>query len=282
VQNPPAPNDGHPAAYWSTSVSKVDGARVYIRGYDLEDLIGNIPFAAGCFLLIKGRIPTPQEAGLLDAVLSAILDYSLYKPGTVAARYVVSANPNMAAGMAAAVLAVGKNTLAPEDTARFILAAYERLEALAIGPKELAREIVAEVRERKERIPGLGHPLFTFVDPRAQLLKQRAVEAGLWGPRAQLYEEIHRAFTELPGKSTIPLNDVGMMAAVLVELGFTAEETTGLAIISTLPGVVAHISEELRDGPPIRIVPDDIAEYPDDEPLDFTTDWRAAGWPDAQ
>ena len=59
------------------------------------------------YLLIRGELPTPSQVKVLDAVLSAVLDYGLEKPGTVAARFAVSANPNMPAGLAAACLSVG-------------------------------------------------------------------------------------------------------------------------------------------------------------------------------
>jgi citryl-CoA lyase len=263
--------------YWSTSVSRVTPSKVYIRGYDLEEMIGQVPFAASTFLLLRGRLPSPAEAGLLDTVLSAILDYSLQKSGTVAARYVASANPNMAAALATGVLGVGKHTMDPADTARFCIDAYARFEASDMAPEALAAEIVEELRAKKQRIPGLGHPAFRFVDPRAQKLRDHAVAAGVWGPRAEFFEEIFRAFTRLPGKETIVLNDIGMMALVLVEMGFTPEETTGLAILSTIPGVIAHVAEEVRQGRPIRTVPEGTAEY-DMSEKNFNQDWSDAGW----
>ncbi|MEU9329974.1 hypothetical protein AB0D91_40440 [Streptomyces canus] len=57
-------------------------------------------------------MPSPQDTRVLDAVLTAVLDYALRKPGTVAARRVVSANPRMVAGLAAATIAVGRPGLA--------------------------------------------------------------------------------------------------------------------------------------------------------------------------
>jgi len=267
-------------AYWKSTVSRIDGDRVRIRGYDLEELIGGQTFTASAFLLLRGRLPTPDEVRALDAVLNAVLDYALEKPGTVAARYTVSANPSMVAGMAAAVLAVGRYTLDPEDTARFILDAHDRRVASGAGVDELAATLVAEAGERRQRIPGFGHPRFRRIDPRAQRLRDVAEASGLWGERARLYEAVHRAFTALPGKADIPINDVGMMAVVLVELGFTPEEMTGLAVLSTMPGVVAHLSEELRTGRPIRVVPEDQVDYADRSERDFVADRREAGWPD--
>jgi len=265
--------------YWRTEVSRLEQDTVLVRGYDLEELIGGQPFTASCFLLLRGRLPTPGEARVLDAVLNAVLDYALLKPGTVAARYAVSANPSMVAGLATAVLSVGTLTLAPEDTARFITEAYDR-----VGDDGdldgAARQIVADARAHKRRIPGFGHPRFRHVDPRAQRLRQIAIDAGVWGRRAELYELVHRHFTEAVGRPEIPINDVGMMAVVLTELDFTPEETTGLAILSTMPGVIAHISEELRAGRPIRTVPDHDVDYGDVARRDLRADRLEAGWPD--
>jgi citryl-CoA lyase len=267
-------------SYWESSISVVTGDKIYIRGYDLEDLIGNVPFTAAAYLLIKGKIPTPEQTRVLDVILTAVLDYSLHKPGTVAARYAVSANPSMAVGMAAAAMSVGQHTLATEDTSRFIIDRYREFQDSELSMGEFAHQCVQQLRARKQRIPGLGHPVFKRVDPRGALLKEVAVAEGLWPESAVLYEAIHRAFISLPGKADIPINDVGVMAAVMVGLGFTPEEGTGLAILSTMPGVIAHVSEELRTGHPIRIVPPETASYDVGTDGDLATDWKAAGWND--
>jgi len=267
-------------AYWKSAVSRVTDEKVYVRGYDLEDLIGEISFTAATFLLIRGRVPSPEEARALDAVLSGVLDYALEKPGTVAARYVVSANPSMAIGMSAACMAVGKHTLATEDTGRFILAAHQEYLESGLPLKEFAGGKVDRMRQAKERIPGLGHPVFKKVDPRGALLRQIAVEGGLWSEAAETYEALHHAFTQLPGKADIPINDVGVMAAVMLSLGFSPEEGTGIAILSTLPGVIAHVSEELTGGKPIRVVPREGVKYTANTDGDFAADMARAGWGD--
>jgi citrate synthase len=266
------------SAPWTSSVSRVDGDKVRIRGYDLEELIGGASFTTSCFLLIRGRLPSPPEVRVLDAVLNAVLDYALLKPGTVAARYAVSGNPSMTAGLAAAILSVGPTTLAPEDTAHFVRDAHDRYLASGRSLEEAAVEIAEDARSRRLRIPGFGHPRFKRVDPRAQRLKAVAVEAGLWGDKARLYELIHRAFVDASGKPDIPINDVGMMAVVLLELGFSPDEMTGLAILSTFPGLIAHISEELQSGQRIRVVPDDQVDYGDQAAVDLADGMRAAGW----
>ncbi|MFE9444421.1 citryl-CoA lyase [Streptomyces sp. NPDC006602] len=265
-------------AYWTSAVSRVTEDKVYVRGYDLEDLIGQIPFTAAIYLMVRGRVPTPRETCVLDAVLSGVLDYALEKPGTVAARYAVSANPSMAIGMAAACMSVGAHTLATEDTGRFIVATHREYLDSALALDEFADAKVARMRAAKQRVPGLGHPVFKKVDPRGALLKGIAVKEGLWSEAAEVYEAVHRAFTRLPGKSDIPINDVGVMAAVLLSLGFTPEEGTGLAVLSTLPGVIAHVSEELAAAKPIRIVSRDSVAYTAGTTGDFAAAREAAGW----
>ena len=273
-------NDAHQDPYWGTRVSTVTDEKVFIRGYDLEGLIGDLPFTAAIYLLIRGDLPTPSQVRVLDGVLSAVLDYGLEKPGTMAARFAVSANPSMAVGLAAACLSVGQHTLATEDTSRFIIETYDRYRESALGMTEFADEEVARLRESRRRIPGLGHPVFKRVDPRGATLRRLAVSESCWPAAAELYEALHAAFTRLPGKEDIPINDVGVMAAVLVGLGFTPEEGTGVAILSTMPGLIAHVSEELASGRPIRVVPRDEVQYDVGGVRNYARDRSAAGWHD--
>jgi citrate synthase len=264
-------------AYWTTDVADVVDADVYVRGYSLAGLMGRIPFSAATYLLVRGRIPTPGESRMVDAMLCSILDYSLYKPGTAAARYTVSGNPQMTAGMAVAVLSVGEYTLAPEDTGRFIADSHARYLASGMAMDEFAREFVGEFTAGGGRVPGLGHPKFRYEDPRAQNLKQVARDEQVWGEIGDWYEAVHRAFIEIKQKPHIPINEVGMMAAIMAQMGFTPPEMTGIALISSLPGVIAHISEEIASKTRIRIIPDEVAHYPR-ERRDLEADLTAAGW----
>ena len=267
-----------PKKYWHTRVSKPTTQTVEIRGFTLDDLIAESTFTQTVFLLIRGELPTPSQARVLDAALNGVLDYGLEKPGTVAARFIISANPSMAAGLAAACLAVGENTLATEFAGRFIRECHREFSEQNVSVEEYARRKVEELRSQKKRIPGLGHPLFKKVDPRAQQLRTIADSEGLWGESARLYEAVHQAFIELPGKADIPINDVGALAAVLDSLGFTPEEGTGLAIMSTFPGLIAHVSEELNARVPIRKIPVDDVIYEVPPLASLPRELSAKGW----
>ncbi len=264
--------------YWRTEISAITPETVYIRGYKLDDLIG-MSFTATTFLMIKGRLPSPAETKVLDAVLTGVLDYGMEKSGTAAARYVVSCNPHIQAGLAAAALSAGDYGLATENTARFIQDTYAEFQGTGLDMDSFAEQVVERARAAKFRIPGFGHQVFRFEDPRAQILKAIAVDAGLWGEPAVLYEAVHRAFVKQPRREHFPINDVAVLAAITVAMGFTPEESTALAIIGTLPGVVAHISEEFRSGKVQRLIPPEIVEY-DVPRRDLQQDLKSAGWPD--
>jgi citryl-CoA lyase len=262
---------------WRTSVSDVEEADVYIRGYNLGELIGKLPFSAATFLLIRGRLPASGEARMMDAILCSVLDYALKKPGTVAARYCVSANPSMTAGLATAILSVGEYTLAPDDAGRFIAETYAAASTMG-GPDVVAAAAeIDKVRAAGRRVPGFGHPNFRFTDPRAQKLKQIAQAERVWGPYCDWYEALHRAFIAKAGKPEIVINEVGMMAAILAQMGFAPAEMTGIALLSSIPGVIAHISEEMQSKVRIRTVPDEAVDY--DRPRrDLAADLKAGGW----
>jgi len=265
---------------WQTAVSEVDDQHVYIRGYDLGALIGSVSFASATFLLIRGRLPTPGESNMMEAVLCSVLDYALGKPGTVAARFNVSGNPSMTAGIATAVLGAGEFTLSPAAGGAFILDTFRTFEQGQAPMDKCAEGIVAALRQQKGRVPGLGHPVFRFTDPRAQALKRIAQTNGVWGALCDWYEALHRAFVSQSGKAEIVINEVGMLSAILAQMGFTPDEMTGLAITSTIPGVVAHVSEELRSKVRIRGIPKEDIHTPRLR-RDLGGDLAAAGWPTA-
>ena len=80
-------------------------------------------------------------------------------------------------------------------------------------------------------------------------------EVGAWGEAGLLFEAIHQEFVQSTGKA-LPINIDGVLACVLTDLGFDANEMAGIAITAILPGIIAHVIEEIRDGVPLRIVPD--------------------------
>src|SRR4029077_8698209 len=99
-----------------TAVSDVEEGRVIIRGYSHEELIGRVPYASASVLTLVGRVPNPNEAKLLDAMLTSLLDHGFVAATVSAARYAASGNPQFVPAVAAGLLAAGENTLSPEHS----------------------------------------------------------------------------------------------------------------------------------------------------------------------
>jgi len=264
-------------AYWTTGVSEITPEGVVIRGYLMQELVGRVPFTAISFLIIRGRLPAPGEARMMDALLCSILDYGLQKSGTLAARAVVSVNPQMTAGLGAAMLAAGPHALSPEDAGRFIADGFAAWKASGESMEAHAARLVETLRVAKQRLPGLGHGVFRGVDPRAEHLKQIAQKEGVWGEVNEWYAAVHRDFRLAAGKPDLVMNDVGMLAGIMVQMGFSPAEMCGLALLSTLPGLIAHISEELQSGIRNRLVPASHVTYVQPH-RNAIQDLSAAGW----
>jgi citrate synthase len=248
------------AGYWRTSIGFAGENEILVRGYPLEELIGNVSYSEGVMLALKGRMPSEPEKSVLDAVLVCLLDHGFISATVPAARFVASANPSVQAGVAAGVLAMGQNAVSPAHACALIDDALARRDAGA-DPDDVAAAIVTEYRSDKRRLPGFGHPSHTDGDPRAVRIEEVAAEAGFVSARLDMYKRIHGEFVRQSGRTDIPINIDGMMAAVLPEMGFTPDEITVLAMLSYLPGIAAHVLEEINDGVPLRIIPPTTSAY---------------------
>jgi len=239
---------------WSTAVSDVGFHKINVRGYPLQDLIRNLSFAEVVFLTIRGELPDKNQARVMEAVLCGIVDHGLFAPTPIAGRVIGSATPeSIMPGIAGAMLTVGSMTVSPQDTAELILYAYDLMKMRELSVEETAMKIIEELTTSKKRFPGLGHPLHPTGDPRAIALRDVAEENEIWGEKARLYEELHRAFVRSKGKE-LPINIDGMMGCVLTELGFQPKEMAGIAALSFMPGIIAHVVEELQV-PRMRVMP---------------------------
>jgi citrate synthase len=264
-------------SHWSSAVSDITPEDVYVRGYPIQSLMGSLSFSAITYLIVRGQLPTPGEARMMDIILSSILDYGLQKAGTVAARAVVSVNPQMTAGLGAGVLAAGENAMSPEDAGRFISDTYKSWKQSGQPMEAASKHLVSELRAAGRRVPGFGHPVFRGIDARAEKLRIAAVETGVWGEANEWYAAVHAAFRIVTNKPDLVLNDVGMLAGIMTQMGFAPQEMAGIAILSTFPGLIAHISEELRSGVRNRIIADQNVNYARAR-HDLALDMKARGW----
>lgn len=220
--------------------------RIVVRGHDLADLIGNVSLGDMAFLELMGRLPTPPESTVFNAIAITLVEHGL-TPSAIAARLTYLGAPESVQGaVAAGLLGLGERFGGPvEDAARML---QEALSAVPAGadPGALASEIVSRRRQDGQQIPGLGHPVHKAVDPRTPRLFQVAAENGYSGRHVRLMELIGEEATKASGR-TLPVNATGAIGAIAGELGIPWQACRGLAVMARAIGLVAHLREELQE-----------------------------------
>jgi citrate synthase len=254
---------------WQTKISRVLPGKVIIRGYSHEDLIGDRSYAAGVFLTLIGELPNEKQERMTDALLASLYDHGFVAASVLAARYCASGNPQLLPATAAGLLTAGSNTISPQHGCQFILDAYHMMQQFGLSMEETAQRVVATRLAEKRRIPGFGHPTHKGEDFRATKLWKIAKECGFVGERTRLYQAIHAEFVRATGKSGICINVDGALACIMMEMGFKPLQMVAVAVLAVLPGVMAHVIEEIEEGVPLRVIKDENMDYlgPAERPL---------------
>ena len=65
---------------WNTAITKVEPNELRLRGYKVDELMGNIGFAEGIFLALKGRLPSKEESTLFNAIFVSSIDHGPTPP----------------------------------------------------------------------------------------------------------------------------------------------------------------------------------------------------------
>jgi citrate synthase len=235
-----------------TGIGKSDADSITLMGRDLAtELMGKLTLTELTFLMVRGRMPTPEETRLLDAVLVSLADHGL-TPTVLAARLTHTGAPESIQGsIAAGLLGAGSVFLGVvEDTARF-LDENEDVEAA------VARELAAG-----RRIPGLGHPVHKVEDPRTPRIYAIAEETGQLGPHLRRLREVAEAHKEQTGRE-LPINGAGVAGAALADLGFPVALLRGFALLARTAGLLGHLAEEMEHplGMPLYREVDERATY---------------------
>lgn len=242
--------------YWTTRISRAEEGRILVRGYPLEEVVEKLSYVEAMWLLLRGELPTKLQAAVWELTMKIAMDQQFISSAACAARFVASAHPESPIpGLAAGILAHGSVTGSPRPAAEMIYAAHRLLQEESITPEQAAARIVEMYRHDGRTVPGFGHPMHKEAEPRAALLKHKAQELGGWGEKARLFDAIGDALNERR-KTPLPANLAGMIAAVQCELGFDPVEIEALAAAGYSYALVAHVVEEIKEGVPLRIIPD--------------------------
>ena len=230
-----------------TGIGKAELHRILVRGYDLnKELVGKISFTDMTSLMLRGRLPTPNEAKMLDALLVILVEHGMVSH-VIAARLVYHCAPEaIQAAVAAALCGAGSVHLGSSEWSAKMLT-----EALPTDKQEadldsVAAAIYEDYSRRKQRMPGIGHRTHAEGDPRAETLFNIARETGVYGKYCDLIQKLSKVATERR-KRLIPVNVTGAIGAIALDMGYPWQITKAFALIGRTLGVMGHIAEEIRN-----------------------------------
>jgi len=246
-----------PNVLWRTAVAGQKDGTTVVRGYPLQDLIGNVTFADAIYLALKGELPSEPESKMMNAMLTACIDHGIAPPSVVAARTVFSGGNSLNSAVAAGALTLGDfHGGAIEQCMKLF---EELLGDETEDVEQMAKDQVAAMRAAKRRIPGFGHKIYKR-DPRTVRMLELATEYGFGSKYIKFAVAIQDSLEETMGRN-MPLNVDGAIAAILCDMGFDWKVGKGFFIIARIPGVVAHIVEEWSREKPFRRLPEGSYEY---------------------
>ena len=234
---------------FKTSISKREGEELFVRGKKLTDMIGAMTFTEAVFFILKGELPNKHQTALLDAVLVATVEHGIEVPSAFVPRVVASTGNSVNAALAAGALTIG--TLHG--------GAIEQCAQILQSGKS-AKEIVGEALAKKERISGYGHKVYKDADPRTTAIYAVAEKQEVDGKYLQLTRDIEKELALQSGKQ-LPLNIDGAIAAVISELGIDWRLGKAFFILGRMPGMMAHILEEMINEKSYRRLEKEEVEY---------------------
>ena len=217
---------------------------ISVRGKDLpNEILGHMELGDFALLQLTGKEPTPEQSRMFNAMIITLVEHGM-TPSAIAARMTYAGAPeSLQAAVAAGLCGLGSVFVGSMEGAAKMLYAALPKGTKGADLERIARETVASYRERKQIVPGLGHPLHKPVDPRAPRLFQIAEECGLSGDYVRLMQLIAEEAGRASGKA-LPCNATGALGAICCEMGFPGHIVRGFGVMARAIGLVGHILEE--------------------------------------
>ncbi|WP_207478564.1 citryl-CoA lyase [Arenibaculum pallidiluteum] len=262
--------------WWSTEIIEMRPGLIRLRGYPIEELIGQVSFPAMIWLMLRGELPSEAQAALLGAALGAAVDHGPQAPSIAIARMAATCGVGINNAMASAINVLGDVHGGAAEQALALLGEIVAAQDSGASVDDAAAAALERFTAAGGRfVPGFGHR-FHPVDPRAPRLLELVEEAARAGTVGGRFRgaalALDAAIAARKGRQ-VPLNIDGAVAVIYGELGFPPGLCRGLFVLSRSVGILAHAWEQMQqaernkgplprewlwtyEGPPARPVPD--------------------------
>ncbi len=247
----PNPNDKSPAANRQRAIHLTAVIPTIVASWDRlrSDNEPVTPLAEGShatnFLyMLKGEMPDPVVAKMLDAVLTLHADHEL-NASTFAARVTAGTLAGMYAAITSAIGALSGplHGGANEQVMRMLL---------RIGEVDQTEAYLQDALEHKERIMGFGHRVYRTEDPRATHLRRMSDELGQRTGDSRWYEMSRRIESYIKEHKGLNANVDFYSASVYYMMGIPIDLDTPIFASSRITGWTSHVLEQYDNNRLIR------------------------------
>jgi citrate synthase len=239
--------------WWSTAVSDIQPGVIRLRGYPVQELIDATSFAETIWLMVRGELPSKDQAALLEKALVAAVDHGPQAPSIAAARMAATCGVGLHGAMSTGVGLLGDvHGGAGQQCMEVLTEIHQASEQH--GLEAAVSQKLAEFRAQRRHVPGFGHrfhPRDPRRDPLLRAVSEQVATGTVEGRYLAVAEELERQLAVGRAKP-VPMNIDGATAVVYAELGFPPELGRGLFILSRSVGILAHSWEETRSGRRIK------------------------------
>jgi citrate synthase len=241
------------ADWWATAVCRIEPGVIELRGYPVQQLIGSVGLVETAWLLLRGDLPTPRQAALLEAALVAGVDHGPQAPSIAVARMAATCGVGLNNAVASGVNVLGDvHGGAGQQCAVLLNEVCAR--AREGGLAAAVARVLDQWRAGNRYVPGFGHrfhPVDPRRDPLLSLVDEAVRDGVVEGAHLAAARAIERALNQDPDRP-VPMNIDGATAVIYTELGFDPPLARGLFVLSRAVGILAHAWEETQQGRRIK------------------------------
>ena len=207
------------------------------NGLNLPSVRADLGEAAHFLYLLDGREPSAKKAETLDLAYVLHAEHGM-NASTFSARVTISTLTDMYSALTAAIATL-KGPLHGGANEGVIHMLQE------IGSLDKVDAFVEKRLAEKKKIMGIGHRVYKVLDPRAPILRQKAVELTQELGETKWIEMSERIAALMKEKKGLYANVDFYSATFYYSLGIPTDLFTPIFAISRTAGWTAHILEQL-------------------------------------